>query len=277
MSRRATHPRSVANTVIGSVAVLTAVAALAACGDDDKPAAAATTKPGPAASTGSRASAPDPFCSTWVTVDQVGMKIGDPDLPVDARKSAGASVLDALATAKTPPAGLADAIAAVAAAITPVKESGNTDATGTHEFQRALDTLGGWVFDHCGYRQVEATYADYKYAGLPAALPAGITSFKVTNSGADMHMMVWARIHDDVTMPVDQLLHADDTTVQSDVDVIGGSSPIPSGASAYLSIDLQPGRYAVFCPLPMGWHGDGPPPSAAPHFMSGMFTEVHVG
>lgn len=51
---------------------------------------------------------------------------------------------------------------------------------------------------------------------------------------------------------------------------IGGATPMSIGERNWISVDLQPGPYALICFIPD--RGDG-----KPHFMHGMTKEFEVG
>jgi hypothetical protein len=110
---------------------------------------------------------------------------------------------------------------------------------------------------------------DFSYS-LSPPLTAGKHTIRVDNKGEQPHEVFLARLAPG--KGVDDLLAslAPDAPADAiDWQALGGISVIESGAHAYFSVDLEPGRYALVCFAPD--HDSG-----APHFMKGMMQEISV-
>ena len=72
---------------------------------------------------------------------------------------------------------------------------------------------------------VEVGGVEYAYTGLPTSLPAG-TELTFRNDGAELHELVVARIADDVTESIEELLGMEaegrDPVAEGLVEIIGG-------------------------------------------------------
>ena len=123
----------------------------------------------------------------------------------------------------------------------------------------------------CGYEQLEATGVDYEYEGLPDTVPAGVVAVTFTNEGEELHEIGVARVNDDVTMPIEQVLAQPVEQVFSMVTLTGVTFAAP-GESETTFLRMEPGRYGAACFVPQGTthdtQGGGPP-----HFSLGMFAE----
>jgi len=107
---------------------------------------------------------------------------------------------------------------------------------------------------------------DFAYT-LPDSLPAGLTTFEMTNDGKELHQAVFFRLEGGKRLA--DLLEAmkGGTEPRWAVPVGGPQGPAP-GRVASATINLRPGRYAVLCVIPSG---DG-----VPHLMKGMAKEIMV-
>ena len=104
---------------------------------------------------------------------------------------------------------------------------------------------------------------DFAYT-LPETVPAGLTTFEMTNDGKELHHAVFFRLEEGKRLA--DLLEAmkGGTEPRWAVPVGGPQGPAP-GRVASATINLRPGRYAVLCVIPSG---DG-----VPHVMKGMAKE----
>ena len=97
--------------------------------------------------------------------------------------------------------------------------------------------------------QVVAT--EYHFGDLPVSVPAG-TSLALTNAGAELHELVLARIGDDVTATLDELLAMEDPIGDGLVTPVGQVFAAP-GTAAELTLPLpDEGRYVAICFVPQG-------------------------
>ncbi len=95
-----------------------------------------------------------------------------------------------------------------------------------------------------------------------ASVPAGKVTFEVTNASKDIvHEMILS------PAPADGKLMpymADMAKVDEDgAGHLGEVSELNPGQGGALTLDLKPGKYVLFCNIPM-------------HFMNGMWTEITV-
>ena len=99
-----------------------------------------------------------------------------------------------------------------------------------------------------GAQVVEITAVDHAYEGLPAEVPAGATSFRLTNAGEAAHEMQLFRLGDGVDL--DELLARDEAPSPQEIQRVGGTEAGP-GETVFLNVeDLAAGRYAVVCFYP---------------------------
>jgi uncharacterized cupredoxin-like copper-binding protein len=107
---------------------------------------------------------------------------------------------------------------------------------------------------------------DFAYT-IPDSIPAGITTFEMTNDGKEVHHAIFFRLEGGKHLA--DLLQAMGSGQQPmwAVPVGGPNGPAPGGM-AVATLDLKPGRYAVLCAIPSG---DG-----MPHVMKGMAKELVV-
>jgi hypothetical protein len=145
---------------------------------------------------------------------------------------------------------------------------------------------------------VEVGGVEYAYTGLPTSLPAG-TELSFRNDGVELHELIVARIADDTTEPLEELLAMGDAAIaEGKVEIIGGGPLIANPgevADGSLSLERE-GDYVALCFVPQGlvpeqleeWGvtEDTPPeewPAEAqailanpPHLAAGMIQEFVV-
>jgi uncharacterized cupredoxin-like copper-binding protein len=112
------------------------------------------------------------------------------------------------------------------------------------------------------------TASDYAYDG-PASLPAGITEISMTNAGAEPHMIQIVGIPDDMTMEQVGMAMADiEAEVPEWAVFAGGPNGADPGGTASAFVNLEPGKYALMCPVPS--------PDGTAHAAKGMVAELTV-
>ena len=92
--------------------------------------------------------------------------------------------------------------------------------------------------------RVDITAAEYTFdTEDPTA--AGRYSFVMTNAGAEPHLIVVAQLEQDVAL--EDVLASD-----GDVGVIQAveSDVAPPGGESVVTVDLEPGRWVIVCPIP---------------------------
>ncbi len=122
----------------------------------------------------------------------------------------------------------------------------------------------------CGYEQVDVSAVNYAFVDMPATLPAGTTSFSLTNDADEDHELVLFRLADGETRSAEELLALPQEEAEASVTFSGVTFASP-GETGYVAAELEPGAYFVSCFLPVGGGEDGPP-----HFTEGMVAEFEV-
>jgi uncharacterized cupredoxin-like copper-binding protein len=109
--------------------------------------------------------------------------------------------------------------------------------------------------------------SDYGY-DAPEQVPAGVTTVRMVNTGAETHHAVIAKIDDGRT--VDELLEEYKTQNYwpEYVAYVGGPGEALPGDTASVTLPLEVGRYVLICFVPS--------PDAVPHLMKGMTRVLEV-
>ncbi len=246
---------------------------LAACGSD------ATSAP-PAESSGT--TAPErtaDFCRTVVDIDKTVNSTPPPEaLPpdqVEAVMGQIAAQLDPLLTRaeQTAPAAVSGDVATLVR-LTRQGFGGDQAAFESPELAPADAKVDRFMLAECGYDENKVTAVNFEFQGLSDSLPAGTHAITLTNEGDQLHEIAVARINDDVTMPLDQLLMLPMEEALSKIELAGIAFAAP-GETTTAFLDVRPGRYFAACFIPEGTtttaEGQGPP-----HFTMGMLTEFAV-
>lgn len=130
---------------------------------------------------------------------------------------------------------------------------------------------------NCGWAEVKVSTVDYDFKGLPKELPAGKTSFDLTNKGKELHEIVLLSKNAGVTESFDDLLALPEEEART--KVTGTSLAFaPPGEDDYGVVDLAKGEYVAVCFIPEGLTSEEaePSPDAKPHFLLGMKQEITV-
>jgi hypothetical protein len=266
------------SVAVAAVAASLVIASATACGDDDPDTAT------PSATTAADGFDSVAYCEASVAVESAGepdvdFETASPDEIATAIQTFAADTLLPLvdeAIAAAPPE-LDEEAQVMRSALQQLADTGDSAAVETPEFKEAEQTVHAFDVETCGWRTVEVVTRDYTFEGIPSQLPAGPTTFDMTNEGTDVHEVVVLRKNAGVTESVEQLLELPDDEVETKIQIVGVAGPVPSGEEAYVFADLAPGNYIAICFLPVGMTSmDGPPPEGQPHFMSGMVTEFTV-
>lgn len=94
---------------------------------------------------------------------------------------------------------------------------------------------------------LEVVMVDFGY-GLPLSVPAGAGVWRIENAGQQWHELAIAPVAADTTLDdVRALLAEGDESGLQQLPIL---MPMDSGEVAYVSVDLQPGTYAIICNLP---------------------------
>ncbi|SOC50619.1 hypothetical protein SAMN05660748_3371 [Blastococcus aggregatus] len=261
----------------GGAALLMA-AALAACGSDDD---GGDDGGSAAAETSASEESADPaeFCEASVDLEgafSMGPQVDDTAPPEEqqaALEEFGATVEPLLADVEeTAPEEISEDVTTAAGIVREALESGDPSAMEGPEFQEADDNIDEYMLAECGYEQVEATGVDYEYEGLPESVPAGVVAVTLTNEGTELHEIGIARINDDVTEPIEELLTLPEEEVFSKLE-LKGVTVVEPGQSETTFMRMDEGRYGAACFIPEGTTSMEMPGMGAPHFTMGMFAE----
>jgi hypothetical protein len=94
---------------------------------------------------------------------------------------------------------------------------------------------------------VEVTANDYAFQ-MPDTLAAGVTTFRLTNHGQELHHVILIKLGEGQTLAdLPKLLGG---PPPADLVVLGGPNPAPPHGQAEAVVDLQTGNYAVICVIP---------------------------
>lgn len=140
-------------------------------------------------------------------------------------------------------------------------------------FQMGAAQIEGWAHDSCGFNKFDFKAVDTAYEGVPATVPAGNTSFFMTNeSPQHFHVALIVKRKDGDTTTLDEII-ADPSKFEEGLgahtDLVGAVATPPGGPTIGLAADLEPGHYFLLCPV-------SDPPTDPPHFTQGMATEFDV-
>ena len=147
-------------------------------------------------------------------------------------------------------------------------------AAGDETLALYADTIS-WAGENCDVETLDVTAVDFGFEGLPDELSTGYHVVNFTNEGQEQHEMFALRFNDDTTESIDELFELPEEEVFAKITPVNATWALP-GTSDTVSWDLsEPGRYAIFCAIPVGSvgesEGDGPP-----HFSEGMVQEFTV-
>jgi uncharacterized cupredoxin-like copper-binding protein len=110
---------------------------------------------------------------------------------------------------------------------------------------------------------------DFSYPDAPAEVPAGMTTFKLINDGADLHHLNIIRLDSGKTLKdLETALALPAAPPMWAVPMGGPNAPDPTGESN-ATLDLTPGNYAMICFVDV--------PGGIPHFAKGMIKAFTVG
>ena len=150
----------------------------------------------------------------------------------------------------------------------------------------ASGVVHAFDLENCGWNKVEITADEYSYAGVPAELESGPTSLDLDNVGSEVHEFTMFKVGSGVTKSVKQLIDQGpgDPEVGVSLAFLGHIEVRPEGTpDDYGIMDLEPGKYAIICYLPVGATPekvDDPNASfegAERHYSRGMISEFTVG
>ncbi|WP_460844700.1 hypothetical protein [Nocardioides ultimimeridianus] len=269
-----------------SVAALVSAAA-AGCGSQDDT-SNATDPASVASSTPTLSAQQTAACAALLKVPVLIPQMGHGDGPPSPKVLA--KVETAMKTIAGGTTGRARAAAtSVASTIDEATSTKNFKLLEADDFQASLLAPGVAGVTTCGFPETDARIVEmapmkkgdtpmFHYRGVPATMTAGTHSIKITSQSGNFHEMTFVRVKDATTRPKDLL----DLPDKQFAKVAAGAPFLtlvaPKGTS-YLNVDLKPGRYIVFCHVPlMDKKGNLIMGSRGPiwHFDLGMATALTV-
>jgi len=143
-------------------------------------------------------------------------------------------------------------IETVLSAVRTALDEGDTAALESLEFFEAESVMDEYVFDNCEIENKQEFVAvNYEYQGVPETLEAGQTGLRMENRGTEVHEAIVFRINDDVDTPIRELLDLPEEEAEAVMEFRGAAFAGPGEAGSAV-IDLDPGRYAFVCFVPVG-------------------------
>lgn len=103
---------------------------------------------------------------------------------------------------------------------------------------------------------------DFAFAGVPAQIPAGMTTFTLVNDGPALHHVEIVRLDSGKTLANLEEALAKPAAPPTWAVFQGGPNVPQPGKDASATLDLQPGNYAMICLVDL--------PGGVPHFAKGM-------
>ena len=195
-----------------------------------------------------------------------------------AQSGGDTSELEALMATveETAPEELTEQVAVVVAAVRQALESQDDSAFGTDDFATNEEEVDQWVADNCGFEEIDISAVDYAFEGVPETIPAGIVTFNFSNDGEEVHEMLMVRYKDE-SLTIDDLMKLSDKEAQKKLVFLGASFG-PPGAEDSESKELEPGKYALLCFVPVGSTSEEEADKAKgpPHVARGMSAEFVV-
>lgn len=189
-------------------------------------------------------------------------------------------------------------------------EEGDPASIESPEFFEADAALDEYAYGNCDLEnKVDIAAVNYAFQDLPDEIDSGQVALRMDNQGEEVHEAVVLRIDDETDLSVEELLELPEEEGEELAEFKGVAFAAP-GDQGYAVMDLEPGRYAFVCFIPVGTETldqlfeafaaeeeeaegaegegeqgedagqegeageeqEGPPP----HFTQGMFAEVTV-
>jgi hypothetical protein len=101
--------------------------------------------------------------------------------------------------------------------------------------------------------EVTVTLEDFVF-GIPLTIPTGKHLWQIDNTGEQWHEITIAPVESGTTLEDLQALLAEGE--ESGLQILPLVMPLNGGESAWITVDLQPGSYAIICNLPDILHMD---------------------
>jgi hypothetical protein len=114
---------------------------------------------------------------------------------------------------------------------------------------------------------VVMTLDDYSF-GTDRPITAGRQTIRVLNNASQPHEVLFVRLEPGRT-PMDFVMFVDSREGDPPGRILGGTTGIAQGGMNQITLDFEPGDYALLCFIPDA--GDG-----QPHFVHGMMERIRV-
>lgn len=219
------------------------------------------------------------FCAGYLTATQAFLKspiTGDPEVvermdKAEIMAEAGKLAADVNAVQAVAPEELIEVMAKVSSIFDAAASSGDPAMLQDETLMTESGAIDVWAYDHCGWPQVPVTATDFALEGIPDTLAAGTTAFKLINdSEAEQHVLLITRRQPGVTGSAEDILSQEGDVFQSDLELVAATGAAP-GTAAGAAVELTPGDYIAFCPLPLGDPSEG-----KLHYTLGEYSEFTV-
>lgn len=179
------------------------------------------------------------------------------------------------------PEELSSDLTAVAEALDQLIATGDTAALSDPGYVEAAERIHEYDLANCGWTQVDVTATESAFEGIPEQVPAGVTSFELTNAGAELHELRVFRPVGAADLGEDEILDVMTGPEESwagIVEPVGTGEYTAQDESGYFVTELTPGTYYAACLIPVGATSeDVPPPEGSPlHATEGMLTQFTV-
>jgi hypothetical protein len=148
--------------------------------------------------------------------------------------------------------------------------------------QAAFTAVHEYVFANCGYQAVDVTGLEYEFQGIPETLETGITMFRFTNPGAEVHELAIGRLKGDNS--AEDVAEEPPAEAEENVRFVAHGL-VPPGQTRFVAARLKAGDYAALCFIPVGTtdpetleeeEGEHGGENAEPHAAEGMFAGFTV-
>jgi hypothetical protein len=222
------------------------------------------------------------FCQAVADASILLNKAPDEDASTKKQEKFAAEVerLVSQAEQNAPPE-LASQVSTAATALRELLETGE-HPTEDPAAQAAFTAVHGYVFANCGYQAVDVTGLEYEFQGIPDTLEAGITIFRFTNTGAEVHELAIGRLKGDNS--AEDVAEGSPEAAEENLKFVAHGL-VPPGQVRFVAAKLKAGDYAALCFIPVGTtdpetleedeeeHGGE---DAEPHTAEGMFAAFTV-
>jgi hypothetical protein len=126
-------------------------------------------------------------------------------------------------------------------------EAGSDDPA----LEEAYEAMIEYMAANCGFAELNVAASEYAFGGIPGEVAAGPTIINLENIGEEVHEILIARINDDVTLTVEELLALPEEESESMVTFVAHTFSVP-GDTGRTVVEFTPGRHVALCFFPQG-------------------------